>query len=318
MLKNPREWFQDQIYYWLDKNSPRSAEQNLHVKNLYVFPSLSGLAFLLLAILIWLLGTNYQNNLILSLAYLQLSLIIIVILHTYSNLAGIQLKYVGYEPNFVGKQLAFKLEIISRSKRGCENLVMMWDNQNESIRISLDPGETKRIELCVHADRRGRKRPRRIYIASTYPMGIIRCWTRLRLQAEAWAYPEPKECPLPQMSPSDDPGAGFESPHRGDDFSNLKEFQVGDPLKHIAWKAFAQGRGLYSKEFSDQISQNKEIRWKDFYRGDKELALSHMCYWVLQYAQSNASYSLSLPGVEIEPGEGDYHRKRCLLALAQY
>ena len=43
---------------WLDRRSPRARQVVLNRKNLYTFPNLTGLIYLLITAVIWLLGTN--------------------------------------------------------------------------------------------------------------------------------------------------------------------------------------------------------------------------------------------------------------------
>jgi len=93
-------WADQRFFNFVDKRVPPGSSHGLNRKNLYTFPTPMGFAYLLLGLLIWLLGTNYQNNLILSLSYLMLSLFVVVILHSYFNLAGLIIEFKSVEPCF--------------------------------------------------------------------------------------------------------------------------------------------------------------------------------------------------------------------------
>ena len=47
-----------------------------------------------------------------------------------------------------------------------------------------------------------------------------------------------------------------------------------------------------------------------------EHKLSRLCAWVVNADKQNVDYGLRLPGLEIKPGRGEAHKKRCLEALA--
>ena len=56
-------------------------------------------------LLMWLLGTNYDNNLILALAFLLGSILITCILHTHASLAGLKVELMQIQEGFVGDEL---------------------------------------------------------------------------------------------------------------------------------------------------------------------------------------------------------------------
>jgi hypothetical protein len=104
--RQPSRW-QVRFFHWLDKRVPLASSVFLTRKNIYTFPTLTGGSFLGLSLVLWLLGTTYQNNLILALSYLLISLIIVAIFHSYANLAGLQIKVLGAKPAFVGESVYF-------------------------------------------------------------------------------------------------------------------------------------------------------------------------------------------------------------------
>mgnify|MGYP000157833705 CR=1 FL=1 len=65
---------------------------------------------------LYLLGTNYQNNLILALSFLLASLFITCIWHCYQNLAGIKVSAQACEPHFVGHSVRFSVLLQSQPR----------------------------------------------------------------------------------------------------------------------------------------------------------------------------------------------------------
>ena len=63
------------MWRYLERRQPASTSLKLRQNILYVLPTRYGLAMLLLAVILYLLGSNYQNNLILLLSFLLIGLL---------------------------------------------------------------------------------------------------------------------------------------------------------------------------------------------------------------------------------------------------
>lgn len=314
-LKNIwQHWF----FNWIDRRQPRSAQHRLHRKNLYIFPTLTGFAYLFLALIIWLLGTNYQNNLILALAYMQVSIFVMTILNTYHNLAGLRVEFVSAEEGFGGEKIAFRLLFRSNNAKGTHYVTAHWIG-NSPVILDFESQQDHLENVYAQADARGWLKPRRLLLQSTFPMGLLRCWTWLSFDAQALVYPTPVAGDLPVgiYEGDEEQGRHLQS-RQGDEFAGFREYKPGDSPKQIAWKQYARDRGLWSKEYRDATTSRTWLQWSDFYRGDQELALSQMCYWVIELTQRQTEFGMRLPGFELAPGEGLDHRKRALQALALF
>jgi uncharacterized protein (DUF58 family) len=311
-----RTAWQRRFFRWSDKRTPRTRQVKLTRKNLYIFPNLNGLLYLVMALVIWLLGTNYQNNLILALSYLMVSLFIVAIHHTFANMAGISVRFVSAKPAFAGEPATFVLELTTSHKRGCENVAISWQ-EGETQTVSLRYLEPQLVNLRAPSNLRGYLRPGRLLIQSRFPLGIIRCWSWLNLDAVALIYPTPIAIDEPLHHASSGREEGGSSTRGGDDFSGLRDYQAGDSIKHIAWKQFAQDKGLFTKEYEAYFSAEKWLDWHSLNQL-QELRLSGLCYWALHYERQQIPYGLSLPGLTLAPALGDHHLSAVLEALAQF
>jgi uncharacterized protein (DUF58 family) len=101
------------------------------------------------------------------------------------------------------------------------------------------------------------------------------------------------------------------------EFDGLKKYRPGDATKLIAWKALAKGRGLYSKNFLDDLGRDC---WLDIDQltGPVEHRVSVLTHWVLHLSNLNKPFGLRLNGHEITTEQGDGHKAECLKALALY
>lgn len=312
-------FWQQKFSDWLDQRTPAADTHFLMRKNLYIFPSKRGFIFLMIIAVLWLIGTNYQNNLILGLSFLLLSLFLVTILHTYMNLAGLELHYKGVKPSYVGDEIFFRFDLCNSKKNATENLEIAWQSSlQDSVLTVVEEKAIASVMVPILSSKRGCLRPGRMLVQSYYPLGLFRCWTWLNWHAIAVVYPSPKEVLLSPSTVSGDDGDGTHPTKGGDDFNALNEYRPGDSIKHIAWKTFARDQGLYTKEFSQNVSRELWLDFDAVESADTETKLSALCFWVNKYYQLDENYGLVMPGVRLEPNKGENHRAEILERLALF
>ena len=262
---------------WLNKRIPAASKHRLNHRNIFIFPTTFGLFFIALCILMFLLGTNYQNNLMLLLCYFLLALFLVNLLVSYSNFARIDLQIGKCPEVFVGDNLNiplwlntnknsispangllhFKFQTVTRQtskniKKQYNQLITQVDANAFSNPINLNQKCQQRGKLALS----------RVTIESFYPLGLYRCWTHLAFTHQITVFPKPLPCRI-QLHVNENSSvkktgelANEQAGH--DDFSHLKTYQVGEPLNHIAWKQLAKGRGMISKQFT---SNGHQVGW---------------------------------------------------------
>ena len=307
--------WQLRFFRWIDKRNPVARTVRLTQKNLYIIPSKAGFSFFVLSFTLWLLGTSYQNNLVLALSYLLISLIVVAIFHTYANLAGLEITVLGSKPTFVDEKVYFSLQVQGDRAKGYDNLIIRWWNGDDSC-FDFAGKQSTQIEVGVYAHKRGILKPGKLLIESVYPLGILRCWTWLNLDVNAVIFPKPVKVDFPAQLTGANESEQGEQVAGGDDFAGLKEYRAGDPVKHIAWKHYAREQGLYSKEYGSTRNHDHWLDWDEFAHLPIEARLSALCYWALQFERLQNAYGLRLPGKQIPPALGDGHRLTVLTALA--
>lgn len=318
-MATPGSWqqrFSRWFFHWSDRRAPRAVQAQLTQKNLYVFPNATGFLYLGVTLLIWLLGTNYQNNLILALSYFMVSLLVVAIYHSFANLAGLQLKVMDTRSAFAGEEITFTLELSAGSSQGHRNLELRWQT-GEQRRLEAVTHAPHRVSLPAPSRHRGYLRPGRLLVQSSFPLGIIRCWSWINLDAVALVYPLPLAIDEPQATLDTGQHQGQRHSREGDDFSGLRSYRAGDPIKHIAWKPYAQNKGLFTKEYETVTSAEKWLDWHSLTQLQEE-RLAGLCFWALQYEQAQIPYGLRLPGIILPPAVGDQHLTAVLRALAQF
>ena len=305
------------MWQWVDAKRPPAKQHQLNRNNLFIFPSIQGLWFLLADGVLWLVGTNYENNLILALAFLLVTLFVICILHTFSNLSGLSIQFLGVSPVFSGDTAEVKLLLSCRGRRGRDNVQLYWPGNFPTV-VSLIENNEAQVKVMIATKGRGWFDPGRLIVKSFFPLGIIRCWTRLNMDCRVLVYPRPIAAgPLPKAHALRE--EGDTSSHRGaDEFSGYKTYQPGDSMRNVAWKHYARGLEVMSKEFSAYVDQRLWLDW-DFLAGmEREGRLSRLCYWVLECAKTDDEFGLRLPGTELPPGSGQAHQMQALKMLALF
>ena len=127
-----------QIGFWLERRIPPSETVYLDHRRIFIFPTFNGLMFLGVSVILFLAGINYQNNLMLALSFLLVSLFITSIFSTYRNLSGLRLENAGSSPVFVGESACFCVKVTGTSGVTGQNLQFNVPGQ-ESVTASLNP-----------------------------------------------------------------------------------------------------------------------------------------------------------------------------------
>jgi len=310
-------YFSSPFGRWITRRIPARRSITLNRNNIFIFPTKAGFSYLAVVSLLWLLATNYENNLILALAFLLVSLFVVSILFTFGNLAGLKITSLQASPSFCGEDGELEILIEKLTQRRHENIQVGWKDIALST-VELLEDQQSRVKLYYPLSQRGWQRPSRILLQSVYPLGLLRTWTWLDLDVQFLVYPHPlKAGPIPPSIVSNGDGE-LAVKFGSEDFYGLKDYQLGDSLRHVAWKQYARGQKLYSKEYSATADRRLWLEWDSLQGMNRETRLSRLCYWVLECAKSQNYYGLRLPGQEIFPGSGITHRDTLLKSLALF
>ncbi|MEZ5528638.1 MAG: DUF58 domain-containing protein [Porticoccaceae bacterium] len=317
MLASLQRFYQQRFATWLTRRLPPSSEVSLDHRSLFIFPSSTGFAFLLLIALCWLAATNYENNLVFAVTCLLVALFVTAILNSFANLSGLRVKCLKVAPGFAGQTLTVELLLSQRGRPYRDGLCCSFPG-GEAVTVAMPGLPECRVRLTVPAGARGLYNPGRLRIESIYPVGLLRAWTHVDLAIRALVYPRPLfDGSRPSSGSSS--GAGIlESGEGGDDFLGLNRYRPGDSLKHVAWKHYAREQGLHTKHYGDLLDQQLWLDWDQYPGLDREARLSRLCGQLLGLAETGQPYGLRLPGLVIEPGTGEEHRQRLLRSLALF
>ena len=294
-------WFRQRFFRWLDARQAAASVVTLQHKFLFVFPTPYGFAYIGLLLLLYILGTNYQNNLVLLLSYLLLSLLLVSMVLSYQNLAGLVLKTGTAATTFSGQPLYLIIELQG------------WQ-QRQSLQFRLADWQCRQQQGFVYleyaANQRGLYQLPRLTLSSVHPFGLIRCWCYLALAQECWIYP----APLSQSEENLNQSAVGEQ-----QWSHLAPYQPGDKLQRIDWKKLArQPEQLVVKVYQTtaQSGQVAHLVLPACTGETLEIQLQLLTRQILDLTAAGLCYSLQLPDQMIAADTGPAHQHRCLQALS--
>jgi uncharacterized protein (DUF58 family) len=301
--------------FFLGERTIEGKPLTLNQRRIFILPTKRGLGFSLLILLLALIAFVYNNNLAYMLAFLLGSIFFITILHTYKSLAGLTIREGQANPVFVGEAAGFGVHIDNPTSIERQH-VQVKMKAVESF--NLKANSKAHFTLYDLTQKRGWHPAGTVTVFSTYPLGLFRAWSPIRFNGKALVYPKPasQEIPFPETGSTQNLQGRFKK--GGDEFYGLQSYQAGDPIKHLHWKAYAKGLGLFTKQYGGESSA--EI-WLDYSHApghSLEERLSHLCRWVIDAEQAGLSYGFILPGLRLEPGYGPAHYHQCLEALALF
>jgi uncharacterized protein (DUF58 family) len=287
------------------------------VRSIYILPTRQGMLFALFLLLMLAGSINYGSNMGHFMTFLLAGIWLIAILHTWRNLLGLTIQPGEAASVFAGQTADFTLRLMNNSAASRYGITLKSKTAlGTSVDIPANSGAE--LHIPVKTQRRGLLQIPEIIIQTTYPFGLFRAWSYAQLEQRCLVYPKPAKQGEPPTtaiySHSDmgDRGVG------ADDFIGLRSYRVGDSPRQIDWKAQARERGLLSKQFGGDRSEQVSLDWDLLKEHETEHRLSLLCRFILQAEEREQSYSLQMPDEKITNGSGALHQQRCLSLLARY
>lgn len=302
---------------WFGNRMPVADVVKLQQRSTYILPTKAGMLFFGIILLMMVGATNYQNNLAFLLTFLISSIGLVSIISTFKNLQGLTFKLGSVESVCAGDTLQLLVHV-SSSGNLAHHSISAGFSEEQRFYCDIKVVEENQFLLPIKVNKRGWFYIPRIMTNSNYPFGFFRVWSWFKFSTPVLIYPQPIEPPIDGGLGSSDEESGDNKILGNDDLYGLKNYQAGDPLSRIDWKALARERGMLVKEFVSYQSQDLVFNWNDFAGVEDELKLSYLCFLVIEASKNNFEYSLRLPNLEVNKSSGKVHQEKCLRALALY
>ncbi|MBX3607080.1 MAG: DUF58 domain-containing protein [Piscinibacter sp.] len=307
---------------WWASRQPRTDTLLLTQRNIYILPTRAGVAYAVTLIVLLLASINYQLNLGYVLTFLLAGSGAVAMHVTHNTLRTLTLRLRPPAAVFAGEPALLEVVLNSpghaRFGIGLRLLGAPWSTLSW-IDVPAMGQASARVSFVP--TRRGLNELPALSVETRFPLGLFRAWSVWRPASTLLVYPAPERpgAPLPAARPM--PGG----PQRGrsldgGEVEGVRSYRRGDPLKLVYWKkaakSIASGGDLVSRDTAGTVQRQLWLDWQACGHLPAEERLSRLAAWVLAAQRSGAEYGVGLPGVSIEPAEGEAHRRRCLEALA--
>lgn len=285
-------------------------------RQVYILPTRFGYMFAATLVLMLLVSVNYNNGLGYLFTFCFAAIGVVSMHYTQRNIVDLSFKTQPGKVVFAGSEGNFFVEIGEHRNRPRTGVWLRC--LDDEISIDLDAGACEQIKLKFHSHARGMHRLPEFYALSIYPIGLLCAWTRKctpTVQQLVYPAPSPRSL-LPNSALTRSAETNALTNTGSEEFHNIKEYEITDPISHIHWKHSARGVGMVSKRFEKEVAGDTKFRWKDAHGMNDEERISCLCRWILDAEAAQINYSLEIPGQYIQSGQGAHHMHKCLKVLA--
>lgn len=302
---------------WLDRRQPATNELTLTQGIIYILPNRFGCWFALLIVLLYLLGTNYQNNLMLLVSFVLLSIFLCVLLLAFFNLYKLQLSVVQDAETYAPDAATLTLQLCAVQ---AQMLQLSLKGQRQTQLLPLLQGSHPFV-LAMPVLERGCYPLPRLRVSSCYPLGLFQVWSYPALAVQIWVYPTPLTTAQADGALVTDEKNNLQDRPvvtQQAEPNMLKQYQPGDSPRQILWKKLPSApQQPVVRQRSQQTTVAPEwVQVPPLQGAALEQALSLACQQLLLLEQQGNAYGLQTATTRIVPASGAFHLRRCLQELA--
>jgi len=328
-----RSWWQETRRRWVGKwttgtgRTPTAGDcVELIQQRIYLLPTGRGLFLIITAILLLLVGVNYQLSLAYVVAFLLAGLMQAALLASYRNLGGLLVRSGRSPHTRPGETLSFPVTVTSpdRERSGIRLTAVLRGARvvTGPLTAAADAVTPTVIATPIpeQSDARGIVPLGRITVESRAPYGLVRAWSYVHFDWIGIIEPTPESPapPLPLSAGDDDGRSARTAMHVAHDPDSLREYVAGDSLKRVAWKQVAKSGRWYTRTGDSGARQEIDLNWQATQLADTEARLSRMASWVIRADNEGCAYTLSLPNGRLEMADGAQQLADAMLLLAIY
>ena len=307
---NQKKWFYKRF-------NKKTRSLKLGFNNLYIFPNLFGIYWILTSIVIYILGINLQNNFTIFICYFMITVLLISLFLTHFNIHGLELISINQKVNFANSTINY--QIILNSKKYRNNIKLKFLNKKNKF-IFIEKIENKFIKsLTIDSKKRGIYKPDIIYGESSSPLSLFNCWFYWKPVNNLIVAPEKKKGKINKETYYGKTNIKYKKNKNffGDELKDIQIYKKGEKKSLIYWKSLARSNILLSKNFS---KENFNDNWLTLNQSlPIEKALEHLCFEIyVEYINNNAYGILLSKNKFIKPDKSEKHYVKCLTMLAGY
>jgi uncharacterized protein (DUF58 family) len=284
-------------------------------ERIYILPTPAGLVYAVMLMTMLAGAMNYNNNLGFALTFLLAGVAIVAIYHTHRNLCGLRLHYLGAEPVFAGEPLEVRLSLVNDSREPRDEIFLDWDGRAD-VPAGVPALDSRAVRMPVATSHRGPMALPALRLATRAPLGLMRAWAWIHLDARPIVYPRPAVQSPPAQTRAARNSAAASGQPGDDDFAGLRDYHRGDSPGRIAWRSYARSGQLLVRDYRGGGDEPVWLDWDALPASDTETRVACLARLVIDAFEAGRTWGLILPGRRIAPATGNEQLHRCLHALA--
>ena len=303
---------------WLRTARANRAPAILSRRHIYILPTRFGVVYLLMLICMLVGSINYTLSLGFVVTFLLAGVGTMAMLHTWRNLAYLEIESRRVEPVFAGEDAIFEIAITETRQRARYAFVAHFENE-EPVYADITASAETLMRLPARSKSRGWLKPGRVTFYTEFPLSLFHVWSYVELDSRCLIYPHPLLHSASVPASSDQGATGALDARSGDDdFAGHRTYQLGDSPRRVDWKASSREQGLFTKQFQGEAKSSLWFDWSLTTGTDAEKRIQQLTRWVVDAHAAHQSYGLRLPSEEFPPSTGEGHYRACLQALALF
>ncbi|MCB5184684.1 DUF58 domain-containing protein [Methylobacillus gramineus] len=285
-------------------------------RHLYILPSRAGWGFAIVLLGMLTGSINYTLSLGFILTFMLAGMGLIAMLHTWRNMAWLQIDMPAPDAIFAGQDATFNLVLTDTRQRERYAIAANLHGA-EAVYGDIPANDKVTLALSLRAQKRGWLVPGVVKLHTGFPLGLFHVWSPLATSSRCLVYPKPADNDLPiPLNTDHGSGSKTDQGNGDDDFAGLRMYQLGDSPKRIDWKASSREQGMFTKQFQ---AESQVLLWLDLQTtpgADLEQRLSQLTRWIMTAHIERHRYGLRLPEQVFPPDNSEAHYHQCLQALA--
>lgn len=292
---------------------PRKTDQS----RTYIIPTAFGFAFAAVCFLLLLMAVGFSNNIIYFFVFYLISIALVAMLMTNSNVDRVQILSIQPENIFAGENNKVLVHLKNTKIPASYSLQLYLDKKNHIAEVPLLNGLETATTICFWKPiKRGLHPLPRLQMQTRFPFGMLHSWCLYRKDQEILVYPQKEGF---EVLPKDQGGAGFQS--TAGLFKEHRIFQSSDSTKRIDWRVSQKFDQLMVKTFESQSNQSIHLDYKfTLPLADFEKRVSQLALWTDLAEKNKMNYSFAFNdfSLPVDSGDEHYHKIMAYLATVEF
>jgi uncharacterized protein (DUF58 family) len=292
---------------------------SLNHRHIFILPSAQGLFFAVTLSLMLIVSLNYNLSLGFALTFLLGTVSITSIFYCFQNLAGLNVQVKPVRPSFAGSTATINVQLVNHSQARWGVVLSKKGSKKQLTTRNIAAHETATLSFSIDGAGRGHHTVGTLTLSTLFPLGLFRAWSPINSAQDFLVYPKPSKTLIPfQYSPANQPEGNSSRKAGDEDFSGLTNYKIGDPIKRIDWKQMAKERGVFVRQFEENLTTELLLDWEKVPGPTAEEKLSQLCRQILEAEQNGFRYGLKLPSSFSPADSGTKHYESTLKQLALF